>query len=96
MITKRLFWQLYFPYLFITLISLITAILFFTMSLRSFYYEDVQKDLEARARLINEPDRVGRIVTQNRQGIPLWNFLFAAAIALALLELYLANIHVRT
>ena len=63
---RRLIWQLYPPYLFITILSLVAVTWFASDSLARFYLDQTAKDLEARAYLvkkqiigfINPPDSI--------------------------------------
>ncbi|MHB9025021.1 MAG: two-component system histidine kinase PnpS [Armatimonadota bacterium] len=48
---RRLLWQLYPSYLFITVITLLAATLYTTWFLRNFYLQKTAEDLEARARI---------------------------------------------
>jgi len=51
---RRLFWQLFPSYLFITFISLVAISMFASSSLRHFYLEHIAADLEARARILKQ------------------------------------------
>jgi len=51
---RRLFWQLYPSYLLITLLALLTVVLYGSGALRDFYYDRVADDLESRALLLEE------------------------------------------
>ncbi|MDY6838953.1 MAG: ATP-binding protein [Thermodesulfobacteriota bacterium] len=51
---KRLLWQLYPTYLFITLACLLAATWYASTSLRHFYLDQTAADLEARARLVEQ------------------------------------------
>ena len=51
---RRLFWQLYPSYLLITLLALLTVVLYGSSALRGFYYDRVANDLETRALLLEE------------------------------------------
>lgn len=53
-VKKRLIWQLYPSYLLITLISLAAVSLYASNSLRDFFVERKSKDVEVRARLLEE------------------------------------------
>jgi len=59
---KRLFWQLYPSYLLITLLALLTVILYGSSTLRRFYYHRVADDLESRALLLDE--QIGALLPQ--------------------------------
>ncbi|MDY6953459.1 MAG: PAS domain-containing protein, partial [Thermodesulfobacteriota bacterium] len=54
---KRLLWQLYPPYLLITLVCLLAATWYASRSLRHFYLDQTAADLEARARLVEKQIR---------------------------------------
>jgi len=49
---RQLLWQLYFPYLLVTLLALATVTWYATTSLRHFYNEQATIDLRVRARLV--------------------------------------------
>ena len=51
---RRLLWQLYPSYLFITLISLAAIGLYSSTSLQKFYYAQVTEELKASAQIIEE------------------------------------------
>ncbi len=51
---RRLLWRLYFSYILVTAITLLAALLFTSWSLREFYYRQVTRGLEARARLVED------------------------------------------
>ena len=48
---RRLVWQLYLPYLVITIMSLVAVTWYATGTLAQFYLDQTGKDLEARANL---------------------------------------------
>lgn len=54
MAKRRLFWQIYPPYLFITLLALIAVAWFASRSFEDFYLKQMAEDLKFRARLIEE------------------------------------------
>ncbi len=49
---KRLLWQIYSSYLFITVLSILAALLFASWSVRKFYFAQINSGLEDRARLL--------------------------------------------
>ncbi len=51
---KRLLWQIYPSYVLITLLSLLAVTFYTSKSLRKFYLNHVESDLEARARLVEK------------------------------------------
>ncbi len=53
-VKRRLFWQIFLPYLLITLIALVALAWYASSAIRYFYIEHVTADLEARARLFEE------------------------------------------
>ena len=54
--------------------------------------EEVAEMLQTgQARVVSEPKNLGQIVQRRRRGLPLWNYLFAAAIVLAVAESYVGN-----
>lgn len=54
MAKKRLLWQLYLPYLIITILALVMVSWYASHSLRSFYYEEVAGDLKSRTQLAGQ------------------------------------------
>jgi hypothetical protein len=55
--------------------------------------EEVAAQLGAAAvRVVAEPARLDAVVRRDREGLPLWDYLFALAIAAALVETYVANV----
>ncbi len=51
---RQLLWQLYVPYLVVTLLSLFAVTWYATTSLRRFYHEQATSDLRIRARLVSD------------------------------------------
>ena len=51
MARKRLLWQLYLPYLFVTVLALVLLGWYVSYSFRSFYYEEVAQNLKSRVEL---------------------------------------------
>ena len=51
MAKKRLLWQLYLPYLIITILALVLSSWYASYSFRWFYYDEVAQNLESRSRL---------------------------------------------
>jgi len=49
---RKLLWQLYLPFLLVTILSLFSALLFATHSFQSFHIEQIEGSLEAGARLV--------------------------------------------
>jgi hypothetical protein len=54
--------------------------------------EEARKMLGAAVlRVVTDTDELGSIVLREREGLPLWNYLFAAAIVFAVIESYVGN-----
>jgi len=51
---RKLKWQLYLSYLFITILALVSALVFASWAVRGFYFEQIKSGLEARAYLIEK------------------------------------------
>ncbi len=51
---RRLLWQLFFSYLFITIFSLAAALFFASWAVQGFYQEKIEESLETRARLLEK------------------------------------------
>lgn len=58
---------------------------------------DEAKTLLGRANLIysDKPDQISQIIQVQRQGLPLWDYLLLAALALVVLEAFMANVFVK-
>ncbi|MGD0552573.1 MAG: ATP-binding protein [Sedimentisphaerales bacterium] len=54
MAKKRLLWQLYLPYLIITILSLVLLSWYASYSFRWFYYDEIAQNLESRTRLAGQ------------------------------------------
>jgi two-component system, OmpR family, phosphate regulon sensor histidine kinase PhoR len=52
MAKKRLLWQLYLPYLIITILALVLLSWYASYSFRWFYYDEIAQNLESRTRLV--------------------------------------------
>ncbi|KPK65297.1 MAG: hypothetical protein AMK73_03330 [Planctomycetes bacterium SM23_32] len=46
----------------------------------------------AAVKVVDNPARLAQVVRREREGLPLWDHLFVLAVALALLETYVANV----
>ncbi len=58
--------------------------------------EEARKLLGARScQVVTGADDLGAIVVREREGLPLWNYLFAAAIVLAVVETFVGNVMLR-
>jgi hypothetical protein len=44
---------------------------------------------------VEGPDRLLLVVRREREGLPLWNYLFGLALALAVVETFIANVMLR-
>jgi len=64
---KRLLWQIFVSYLFITILALAAALAFASYAVRHFYYQQITNDLESRARLLE--DRIKEMVIDNDPGL---------------------------
>jgi hypothetical protein len=42
--------------------------------------------------IVSDPSRIGLLVRREREGLPLWNYLFALAILLAVAESFVGNV----
>jgi hypothetical protein len=47
------------------------------------------------AKVVEGPDRLLLVVRREREGLPLWNYLFGLALALAVVETFIANVMLR-